>query len=364
MTSQRGNNDLPPAPEPPRKRPGAAPGTLEFTGTASTDKVRVEVLRYDASTLDRAEIGDAAELSDWLGSGRIAWVNVVGLHDVDRIRAIGEALDFHDLLLEDVLNVRQRPKCEEHGELLFTVVRMLRAGKRPTAVHSEQLSIVLGENFVVTFQERRGDVFDPLRERIEKGRGRVRKAGADYLFYAILDAVVDEYFPITERLGTRIDALEDAVLETPGPEILREIQTIRRRLTTLRKAAWPLRDVVAQLLRDENPLVREETKPFLRDVHDHVLRAIDSVEGQREILTGVQDLLAASIGNRMNEVMKTLTLIATIFIPLTFLAGIYGMNFEHMPELAWPWMYPLAFWGLCLVIGAAMLGYFRYRRWL
>ncbi len=364
MADRSEGSDLSPAPGAQRKRPGVAPGTLEFTGRVSTGKVRIEVFSYDASVLDRAEVEDAASLTNWLVPGRVAWINVVGLHDVDRVRAIGEALDLPDLLLEDVLNVRQRPKCEEYGERLFAVVRMLRCGKRPTAVHSEQLSIVLAENFAVTFQERGGDVFDPLRERIEKSRGRIRKAGSDYLFYAILDAVVDEYFPVTERLGSRIDALEDAVFEQPGPELLRELQTIRRRLTLLRKAAWPLRDVVTQLLRDGSPLIREETKPFLRDVHDHILRAIDAVESQREIVAGVQDLLASVIGNRMNEVMKTLTLIATIFIPLTFLAGIYGMNFEHMPELTWPWMYPFAFWGLCVVIGAGMLAYFRHRRWL
>jgi magnesium transporter len=267
------------------------------------------------------------------------------------------------LTLEDVLNTTQRPKVESFDDYLFIVIKMLEYDKEKDVISSEQLSLVLGKSVLITFQEDVGDVFTPVRERIRKGKGRIRTGGCDYLAYALIDAIVDNYFVILEKVGQRLEVVEETIDDDPDDNILEDIHTIRRELIYLRKQVWPLREIITYLQKDGAPLISEATGPFLRDVYDHTIQVIDSIESFRDVLSGLQDLYLSIISNRMNEVMKVLTIIATIFIPITFIAGIYGMNFSHMPELTWRWGYP-AVWLLIIGIAVVMIVFFRRKNWI
>jgi magnesium transporter len=339
-----------------------SPGTIEFAGYHKADRVTVSVIDYDAKNLtekDEASLEDCLRFRD---TPQVSWINVNGLHDTALIEKLGEHYGLHPLVLEDIVHTNQRPKVEDHDSYIYVVAKMLQHGEGGT-VHAEQLSLVIGPNFVLSFQERQGDVFDPVRERIRAGRIRLRKAGADYLAYALLDAIVDNYFVVLEQFAEEIEGLEDALVESPAPELLKRIHQVKRESIYLRNAVGPLREVILSLERDESKLIKKETSVFLRDVYDHTIQAIDAVGTFRDMLSGFQDLYLSSVSNRMNEVMKVLTIIATIFVPLTFVAGIYGMNFEYMPELGWKWSYP-ALWGVVTLIAVVMLFYFRKKRWL
>ena len=257
-------------------------------------------------------------------------------------RSWGSATDFHPLVLEDILNTDQRPKMEEYGDYLYIVLKMLHDKGKGNQIEAEQVSLVLGPNFVFSFQESGGDVFDQIRERLRTGKGRLRKMGADYLAYTLVDAIVDYYFVILEKLGERIELLEEELVAHPRTETLKEIHTLKREMIFLRKAVWPLREVISGLQRGESPLVQKTTGIYLRDVYDHTIQVIDTIETFRDMLSGVLDIYLSSVSNRLNPVMKVLTIIATVFMPLTFLAGVYGMNFKYMPELEWRWGYPVA----------------------
>jgi magnesium transporter len=286
---------------------------------------------------------------------------VDGLGDADTVRKIGETFGLHPLALEDVINVHQRPKVEPYEKYLFIVMQMLLAGEK---LDTEQLSLFLGGNFVLTFQEQPGgDCFAPIRDRIRKNHGTMRAAGPDYLAYSLLDAVVDYYFPVLERSGERLETVEQEVVTQPGRETVARIHEIKRDLLLLRRAVWPMREALNSLLREDTPFITRETRTYLRDCYDHSVRIIDILETDRETAFGLLETYLSSVSNRMNEVIKVLTIIATIFMPLTFIAGVYGMNFTHLPELNWPWGYPLVL-GLMAVIAAGMLLYFRRRRWL
>jgi magnesium transporter len=265
--------------------------------------------------------------------------------------------------MEDILHTDQRPKMEDFEDYIFIVTKMLFFDQEKRELKAEQLSLILGENYVVTFQERVGDVFEPIRERIRKGKGRVRKMQSDYLAYALIDAVVDHYFIVLEKIGETVESLEEELVTNPTPETLQAIHHLKRELIFLRKSVWPLRELISGLERGEASLIQEKTTVFLRDVYDHTIQVIDTVESLRDMVSGMLDVYLSSVSNRMNEVMKVLTIIATIFIPMTFIAGIYGMNFENMPELKWPWGYPLV-WCVILAIGIVMLGYFKKKKWL
>lgn len=291
----------------------------------------------------------------------VTWLDIVG-HDPQVLEALGENLGLHPLVLEDIATPGQRPKLEDYGEHLFLVLHMLR-NKRGGEVVDEQVALILGPSWLVSVQEREGDVFDPARERIRSGKGRIRKLGADYLLYALLDMVVDGYFLILEALGDPIEQLEEEVLAAPGPQTAQRIHHLKRRLLFVRKSVWPLREAVEGLTRSESPLVGSEVRLFLRDVYDHTIQVLDMVETLRDMGAGLLDVYLTSTSNRLNEVMKVLTVIATIFMPLTFIAGIYGMNFQYMPELSWPWGY-FGVLGLMALVALAMLIYFRRKRWL
>jgi magnesium transporter len=293
----------------------------------------------------------------------VTWINIDGIHEIDVIERLGRHFNLHPLALEDVVNTGQRPKLEDFADYLFVVLKMLAVAEEGSEITTEQLSVVLGSNWVLSFQENVGDVFDAIRERIRSNQGRIRKMGADYLVYCLIDAIVDNYFLVLERIGERIEEIEDEVVANPAPETLQALHQLKRQMIVLRKSVWPLREVISRLERWESPLISKATDIYLRDVYDHTIQVIDAVETFRDMLSGMLDIYLSSVSNRMNEVMKVLTIIATIFIPLTLVAGLYGMNFKYMPELEWPWSYPSVLL-VMLAIGVVMLFYFRRKRWL
>ncbi len=344
------------------KKIGAAPGTLIHVGEKSEAAPRIHVFDYDQEHLDQREYPDAASCLALRDTDTISWINVEGLHQVKVIETLGQGFGLHPLVLEDILNTDQRPKVEIYDAYIFIVVKMLLYDTEHEGVRTEQVSFVLGKNFVISFQECHGDVFDGVRERLRSGR-RIRFLGSDYLAYALIDAIVDSHFFILEKIGDEIEQLEDELLDDPSPESLNQIHRLRREMILLRKSVWPLRELISELGREETPMVSRETAVFLRDVYDHCIQVIDTVETFRDLLGGMLDLYMSNVSNRMNEIMKVLTLIATIFIPLTFIAGVYGMNFEYMPELAWKWAYP-AVWGIMIGLGIGLVFFFKKKNWL
>lgn len=345
------------------KKIATAPGTVEYAGERKVDRVRISVMDYDKDRFDEKADVSVEDCLPYFDKAPVTWININGLHDTEILHALGDKAGLHPLVLEDVVNTHQRPKIEEFPGYVYIVMRMLRYDEEKKRVSGEQISIILGSNYVLSFQEMEGDVFDPVRERIRAGRGRARKLKSDYLAYALIDAVVDHYFSVLERMGDRIESLEERVAEDPTPEVLHAIHGMKRELIYVRKSVFPAREVIATLTRTENPLVHKGTDLFLRDAHDHTVQVIEALESYRDVLSGLQDLYLSGISNRMNEVMKVLTIAATIFVPLTFVAGIYGMNFDFMPELHFKWAYPL-FWVVILILGGGMVLFFRRRRWI
>ncbi|BBO75926.1 magnesium and cobalt transport protein CorA [Desulfosarcina widdelii] len=345
------------------KKVGSSPGTLVHVGERKLDKVRLSVMHYTADSLTERTIDEVEEGLDLVKEGTTTWLNIDGTHDVALMENIGRRQGIHPLTLEDVLNTTQRPKSEVFDDYLFVVLKMLRYDTDEESIASEQISLILGENILISFQEAAGDVFEPVRERIRKGKGRIRGFGCDYLTYALIDAIVDHYFVILDHVGRRLEQLEEGIDNHPDAGLLDEIHAVRRELIYLRKQVWPLRDIISLLLKEESSFFSDTTRLFIRDVYDHTIQTIDTIESFRDILSGLQDLYLSIISNRMNEVMKVLTVIATIFIPVTFIAGIYGMNFTHMPELEWRWGYPL-FWIVVVAVVVGMIFFFRKKRWL
>jgi magnesium transporter len=294
----------------------------------------------------------------------ISWINIDGVHNVEIIRALGEQYNLHPLLLEDVLNTELRPKIESFDRYLFVLLKMLTYNAKTCEVEAEQVSLVLGENFVISLQEEReGDVFDPIRARLENANGKTRKAGADFLLYSLVDMIVDNYFVVLEKLGERLEDLEMEITGSPDQESLKALYQLKRELITVRKSVWPLREIVSTLERDETSLIKKETRKYIRDVYDHTIQVIDTTESYRESMSSLLDVYLSSISNKTNEVMKVLTIISTIFMPLTFIAGVYGMNFQHMPELEWRYGYFLVM-GIMFIISLIMIYFFRRRKWL
>jgi magnesium transporter len=345
------------------KAPGAAPGTLQHTGSRKVDEVRIQLIDYDANRLEERTLTSIEECFTLAEEPPVTWVNVDGLHDVGIVEAVGQRFDVHRLALEDVLSTKQRPKVEEYEDHFLVIVKMLSFDPASESIRTEQLSLIVGPSYLFSFQEQKGDVFEPIRERLRHAKGRIRSRGTDYLAYALVDTIVDSYFRILEEVGDRIEVLEETVLGEPSLDVLHRIHHLRREMLILRRAVWPLREALGQMYRGEVPHVTEETRVFLRDVYDHSVQVIDTVETLREVLSGAMDLHMSGVGNRMNEVMKVLTIIATIFIPLSFFAGVYGMNFEYMPELGYRWAYPTVLGGMALIAGG-MLVYFKKKDWL
>ncbi|MBC8433256.1 MAG: magnesium/cobalt transporter CorA [Desulfobacterales bacterium] len=345
------------------KKSGTAPGTLVHIGEKKTDRARITVVDYVADQLREQELEIIEDAFPFKDFPTTTWLNIDGMHDIELIEKIGRHFNIHPLTLEDIVNTGQRPKVEEFADYIYLVLKMLHVDKETDEIRSEQVSLVVGNNFLISFQEAPGDVFEPVRERIRKGRGRIRKSGVDYLAYALIDAVVDHYFVILETVGATIESLEEDLLAEPTADTMQSIHDLKRELIYLRKQVWPIREVINTVAKGELTLMQEDTGVFFRDVYDHTIQIVDTIESYRDVLSGMLDLYLSTVSNRMNEVMKVLTIMATIFIPITFVAGIYGMNFKYMPELDWKWGYP-AVWSL---IGGTVLGmifFFKRKKWL
>ena len=332
-------------------------------GEERHERVKLSVISYDQVILQEKEINKVEEVSSFRNKPSVTWLNIDGVHQIEILEQVGKHFGLHPLVLEDIASTGQRPKMEDFEDYIFVVLRMLRFDEKENETKTEQISLLLGSDFVVSFQEKEGDVFDSIRERIRNNKGRIRKMGADYLAYALIDAIVDNYFMILEKLGETIEEIEEKLVTKPTSETLHTLHDLKREMVFLRKSVWPLREVINRLERSESPLINKSTFVYLRDVYDHTIQVMDAVETFRDMLSGMLDIYLSSVSNRMNEVMKVLTVIATIFIPLTFVAGIYGMNFRHMPELEQTWSYPAV---LILMLGVAilMIIYFRRKKWM
>ena len=314
---------------------GLPPGTLVHIGEKIDREIKITVTDYSEALCEEKEIKALKECFYHTDPSIISWINVEGLHEIEVIQRVGECEGLHPLVLEDILNTDQRPKLEDFGEYLYIVLKMLRKGE-DTDISTEQVSLILGVNFVISFQEGiKGDVFDPIRERIRNGKGKLRSMGADYLAYSLMDAIVDNYFLVLEVTEERIELLEEEVMVSPSAETVRKLHKLKRDMIFLRKSVWPLREVLAAMTRRESKLISDQVALYLRDVYDHVIQVIDIIEVSRDILSGMLDIYLSSMSNRLNEVMKFLTVIGTIFMPLTFLVGVYGMNFKYLPDLEW-----------------------------
>ncbi|MBU0581293.1 MAG: magnesium/cobalt transporter CorA [Candidatus Margulisbacteria bacterium] len=342
---------------------GLPPGTLIHIGEQKTEKIKITIINYDEAHYTEKELGSVEETYPFKNSPGITWINIDGIHQLNIIEKIGRHYGLHPLVQEDIVNTSQRPKMEEFEDYLFIVLKMIYLDKQRDVV-TEQVSLVVGTNFVISFQEEKiGDVFDPIRALLKSEQFRIKKMGADYLAYLLIDAVVDGYFAVLEKEGESIDRLEDKLLAEPKPATLQAIHQLKRKMIILRKSVWPLREAINWLQRTESPLLKNTTKIYLRDAYDHTIQVIDAIEMYRDTLSGLTDIYLSSISNKLNEVMKVLTIIATIFIPLTYISGVYGMNFKYMPELQWPLGYFIVL-GFMAIVALLMIFYFRKKKWI
>jgi magnesium transporter len=343
------------------KKTGLPPGTLVHIGELKAEAVKMTLFNYAGTHCEERTVSDANELHP-PADETVTWVDIGGVHKVEVLEAFGKQFSLHPLLLEDIANTDQRPKLDDYDTYLFLVMKMLSLTDRGDIL-VEQVSFVLGRNFVLSFQENGTDAFRAVRDRLRGGKGRLRQNGSDYLLYALVDAIVDQYFAVLEALGERIETLQERVMADPKQDTLKDIYALKRQLLFVRRAVWPLREATNNLSRTECLILHEPTKAFFRDVYDHVVQIVDTIETLREMVSASLDIYLSSVSYRLNAVMRVLTVITTIFMPLSFIASIYGMNFEYMPELQWKWGYPLVL-GLMGVVAAAMLIGFRQRKWL
>jgi len=346
------------------KKVGLPPGSLVHTGDRMGESIKITLMAYDADRLEEKVMPGLAEEAALRNQAQMTWLHFDGLHDISLLERVGSLFDLHPLALEDILHTDQRPKVDDYGTYIFVVLRALSLPSDVKEdIKSEQISMIFGRNFLISFTEKEAKYIETIRERIRKDQGRIRKSGIDYLAYRILDAIVDQYFIILEGLGDQIESEEEKLITRPMLDTLHTIQHLKREMLFLRKTVWPLREAISYLERRESILISDATVPYLRDVYDHTVQVIDTIETYRDMLSTMLDVYLSSNSNRLNEVMKVLTIIATIFMPLTFLAGVYGMNFQYMPELQWQWGY-FGVWGLMIGIGVSMVIYFKKKKWL
>jgi len=345
------------------QKAGMSPGVVVHVGEQKIDTARITLMAYDQTRLEEKQLKRIEDCFAYKDTPPVGWINIDGLHEVELIEKIGTHFNIHPLTQEDIVNTGQRPKAEDFEEYIYLVFKMLKFDETIGHITSEQVSLIVGPHYLLSFQETEGDVFNSVRERIRKGRVHIRKSGPDYLAYALIDAVVDHYFLILEKMGERIEHLEEQLHAQPTPEILQATHDLKRELIYFRKQVWPIREVLNAWQKSESSIVQETNKVFIRDVYDHTMQVIDTIDSLRDIISGLMDLYLSTVSNKMNEVMKVLTIMATIFIPLTFVAGIYGMNFKYMPELEWEWSYPVL-WIVLIVIFFGMIFYFKRKKWL
>ena len=345
------------------RKTGLAPGTVVYVGKKAGKDLFIDVFDYNKDYLDEKKLKNIEEVISFENKDTITWININGLNHVKEIEKLGKDFELHPLILEDITNTQQRPKMEEHEEYIFMVLKMLYFDKDQN-LKFENISFIQGSNYLLSFQEADGDVFDAVRDRLRNSKGRVRNNGSDYLLYALMDAIVDNYFNLMETMGDKIEELEENLFsEKPNKDLIHEIHGLKREILKIRRAVYPLREVVNQIDKVDLSLITEKTQLYLRDLYDHVIQVSESIDIQRELIWSLMDMHMTTISNRMNEVMKVLTIMATIFIPLTFIAGIYGMNFENIPELKFKYGY-FVLWGVMIGIFLAMLYYFKRKEWL
>ena len=345
-----------------KHKTGRPPGTLLHIGDKKAEKVKITVIDYSTTECSEKTVATVEEALEFRPQATVTWINVDAIHDIEVVEKIGKHFNIDYLVLEDILNTGHHPKVEDFDDYIYIVLKMLSFDKELGEIKAEQISIVIGSNYVLTFQEVEGDVLDPVRRRIQNPNGRFRRFGSDYLAYALVDTIIDHYFLVVENIKDRLEEIEDELLETAEPETIHELHKLKRDLVVLRKNTSPLREMLTELEHGDSPLIGDETKKYLRDVRDHVIQVVETADSVRDILSGLQDVHLTIVSNRMNEVMKVLTIIATIFIPLTFIAGLYGMNFKYMPELEWPWGYPLALLAMA-AISVVMFVFFKMKKW-
>ncbi len=346
------------------QKAGMPPGTVVYLGEKASQPVRITLMDYDANAFKEQTLSTIEEAFDYKTTLTTTWINIDGLSDTSIVEKIGKQFDLHPLVLEDIVLPSQRPKMEDYDNYLFIISRMMQYNRAKNEIISEQVSMVLRNNCLITFQETFGDVFDAIRDRLRSNKGRIRKMGTDHLAYALIDAMVDHYFSILDMYGEKIENLEDELLIDPTRHTLGKIHEVKRELMMLRKYVWPMRELISLMQRTDSELIIDATKVYLRDVYDHTIQIIDTIESQRDVVASLLEIYLASISNRMNAQMKMLTLIATIFMPLSFLTGVYGMNFRHFPELESFWTYPYGFWGLIVIVMTTMIIVFKRQKWL
>ena len=345
------------------KKTGLHPGALIHIGEKKTESTRIFLIDYSRSSYENHELENVDDCFPFRDKESITWINIDGLHDVGLIEKLGNYYGIHPLVLEDILNTEQRPKVENYGDYMFIVLKMIYFDEVESSVYTEQLSLILIGSTVITFQESPGDIFDPVRKRIEGSVGRIRGAGADYLAYALMDSLIDNYFITIDQFAAAIDELEEDMVDNPTQETLSYIYELKKEILYLSRYVRPVREVISVLNREENELIDRSTIIYMRDLHDHVIQVIDMIDIFRDLSSGMLDTYLSITSNRMNEIMKVLTIMASIFIPLTFIAGVYGMNFDRIPELHWYWGYPFVL-SLMVLIAVIMLGYFKKKDWL
>ena len=350
------------APKKRSQKAGLPPGTLVHIGEKVVDSPEITIVNYTDEGCATTCVESVEDCADFREKPGVTWFNVYGVNQPETIEKMGRIFSLHPLLMEDIMNTDQRPKMEAYDDYLFVVLKTLYYNENEKEIVTDQISFVLGKNYVVSFQERRRGLFDPVRSRLGNGKGRIRKITADFLLYSLIDVIIDNYFVVLEKLGEIVDQLEVRLVASPRTEALQAIQRLKREMIFLKRSVWPLREVIGGMERGESPLIQDSTYLYLRDIYDHTVQAIDIIETYRDTLSGMLDIYLSSVSNRLNEVMKVLTIIATIFIPLTFIVGVYGMNFEFMPELKWRWGYPFVLI-LMLSVSLFMVHYFKKKKW-
>jgi len=346
-----------------KKKVGLPPGTLIYTGDKVKEKTKIKITDYTEDRFNLDEFKEIQKDLTKIEKPLIRWIDVYGLAQIEVIEEIGHQFNLHPLVLEDVLSHNQRPKLENFGNYIFAVLKKLSWNQEQEDFEYEQISLILGENYVISFQERDTNLFNPIYERIQIPKGKVRVMGADYLFYVLIDIIIDDYFVVIEKVGEDIENIEDILIRNPEPETLQNIYRLKRSSIELRKSIWPIREVINKLLREQSKLIGDELQIYIRDIYEHIFRISDLLENYREIIFGMLDMYLSSVSNRMNDIMKVLTIISTVFIPLSFLAGFYGMNFLHMPELASPFAYPVLIM-IMVSIALVMVYFFKRRKWI
>lgn len=343
---------------------GLPPGSLVYVGKKITKITKISLFNYDQSHYEEKEIKTIKECTSYKNKPGITWINLEGLQDIKLIEELGTCFNIHPLALEDILNTEQRAKKDDFSDFIYVVLKMLSSDKNKTEIVSEQVSIVIGSNFLLSFQEGiEGDVFNSIREHIRKDKGNIRKLKIDYLVYSMLDSIVDNYFTVLENLNEKIGVLENTLIINPNSAELKQFHVIRKELIILRKSIWPLREVINSLIRDGSSLIGDTTKIYLRDVYDHTIEALETIDTYRDMTQSMAEIYFSNLNNKLNKTITALTIISTIFIPPTFIVGIYGMNFKHMPELEWKWGYPFVMFFM-LVSSITMIAYFKQKKWI